>query len=219
MKTPKQEGKLYNATAYLQGSVENSTDPKSWRNIISQQLRKLHIIPWDPLKKPKWYPNITAETQRSWKKGIREQYYSKTLLQESKEIWQQNESLRKFCLHMVSNANIIIFKIDKTFTVGSWEELSTCKYKPVFIITEDPAISTWLIAQLELEPQEIQEYIHKDIDSLINYLGKINRGATIPSNCLKWMFMTYTSSDTSGKYAINSLSKNSSARGPKYSCS
>lgn len=183
-------GLLANSTVYMAGAVEAASDPHNWRNILSQRLLELRIISWDPMIKPSWFQNITVEEQRLWKETIRKQHDSSLVLPESYAIWEKNKQLRQFCLHMVANANFVIVKLDKTFSVGTFFELSLCKYKPVFVLSDDPAISTWLVAELDIDPYEIKDYFYKDIDSLMLHLSMIDAGTT-PYNFNKWMFLTY----------------------------
>jgi hypothetical protein len=173
----------------MAGAVETAPDPFNWRNVLSRQLLELDIIPLNPLIKPSWFKDFTVDDQYLFKEVIRKQHNS--LTSESNESWIQNKTMRQFCLHLIASANFVIVKLDKTFTVGTFFELSLCKYKPVFILTDDPALSTWLIAEFDLEPCELKEYFHKDIDSLISYLRQVDGGNIIPSNKLKWCFMTY----------------------------
>ena len=187
---------LENSTVYLAGAVETASDPFNWRNVISQQLSELGIISLNPLIKPKWFKDFTIDDQYSFKEVIRQQYDPHRLKErastfELSENWAQNKAMHQFCLHLISSANFVIVKLDKTFTVGTFFELSLCKYKPVFILADDPALSTWLIAELDLEPYELKDYFHRDTNSLISYLRQINNGDVIPNNKLKWCFMTY----------------------------
>lgn len=183
--------KLVNSTVYLCGSVEYDSSQLDWRADISKKLSELNIIPWNPLVKPVWFPSFDRNIQNSWKEEIRKFYSDSSPSYVMDDIWHKNAKIREFCLHLVANSNFIIVKLDKTFTVGSFFELSLCKYKPVFVISEDPTISNWLISELNFTPNEFKNHFHKDIDSLMKYLNKIDSGAIIPNNLMRWSFMTY----------------------------
>ena len=91
---------------------------------------------------------------------------------------------------MVAQADFCIVKLDRTFTVGTFEELSLCRYKPVFVVSEDPAISTWLVAQLDIFVSDMRTYFHPHLTSLMNTLRLIDHGS-LPVAKNKWMFVTY----------------------------
>jgi hypothetical protein len=184
-------GILSGSTVYLAGAVEAADNPHNWRHTISTRLRNLNITPWNPLIKPWWFSDITVEEQRSWKDLIRNYHSDKQHPDSVDKILSTNAKLREFCLHLASGANFIIVKLDKTPTIGTFFELSLCKYKPVFVISDDPAISTWLIAELGTTRYEYTDYFHKDIDSVMSYLSNIDNGKLEPYNLMKWSFITY----------------------------
>jgi len=175
--------KLKNTTAYLAGPVESSKDPNNWRKEASTKLKTLNITPWDPLIKPRWVPQIDGKAQAKMKEDIPK--YQET-----------NKMLRKFCLHLAANATFIIVKIDKTFTVRTFEEIAVAKYKPVFVISEDIP-SMWLVDQLDAY-DNLEFVFHKSIDSLMDLLKKINRGEVHPQPLVKWPSLTYDDSDYVG---------------------
>jgi hypothetical protein len=177
-------GLLNGSSVYLSGAVEAHSDPNSWRNKLSIELEKIGIRPWNPLVKPKWIPNITAEEQRDWK--------SKVLAEDpdTDNILFKNARLRHFCLHMVANANFVIMKLDNTQTIGTFEELAVAKYKPVFVLSDNKLPSMWLLAQLGLN-NSLATYIHQDIDSLVSILKAIDCGSLKPVPEVRWMFLRY----------------------------
>jgi hypothetical protein len=179
-------GLLNNSTVYLSGAVEAHQDPNSWRNQLSIKLKELGIKAYNPLIKPFWVPQIDGHTQASWKSVLTNPM---TMNAECDTIWYTNGEIRQFCLHLAATANFMIVKIDKTFTVGTFEEIGLAKYKPVFIIS-DGISSMWLLDQLGLTQEILNEYIFKSVDDLVNQLKLIDAGRQmLPRN--KWLFMTY----------------------------
>jgi hypothetical protein len=179
-------GLLNNSTVYLSGAVEAHQDPDSWRNQLTVKLKELGIKAYNPLIKPFWVPDIDGPTQASWKSTITNPIIQKTELD---TIWSINGELRQFCLHLAAAANFMVVKIDKVFTVGTFEEIGLAKHKPVFVIS-DGVPSMWLLDQLGLDQNMLDEYVFKSVDDLVNQLKLIDAGRQmLPRN--KWLFMAY----------------------------
>jgi hypothetical protein len=188
-------GRFKNTTVYLGGAVEADTDPSSWRNKIKPKLEELGVEVWDPLKKPHWMVQVDGATQAGWKKDIKAGPKDFPCPRNLIDIWAFNNQIREFCLHLVAQANFLIIKLDKTFTVGTFEELSLARHKPVFIICKDEIPSMWLMDQLGLYQHDKHLYIFPDIPSLMARLRDIDKGGNISKwgnvNQHKWLFMTY----------------------------
>lgn len=162
-------GSLAGTKVYLGGAVEHA-GVSSWREEISIKLATFGIISLNPLKKPSWMPQIDGTKQLALKSS---------LLDKGDEVVgsvrEENSKVRRFCLALVRDADFLIVTIDKTFTVGTFEEISAAANKPVFIVSEDPIPSMWLIDQLGIyTAKDRQLYLHKNHASCMDKIEYID---------------------------------------------
>lgn len=180
---------LARSRVYLSGAVESTQNPHSWRVEIANKLNEMGMVVYDPTLKPDWFPNITGEQQRRWKKKLGSNLRDSSL----ELIKHDNNLVREFCLCLTGSADIFIVKLDtKIFTAGTFEELCLAKqaHKPIFLICEEKMPSMWLCAQLDLyEKRDL--YIHKSIEGVVNTLKKIDAGMIDVKEDLRWLFRTY----------------------------
>lgn len=178
---------LHRTRVYLSGCVEASNDPNSWRIQITPLLENMGIIVLNPLIKPDWMPQITAQQQRAMKeKLIKEE----DLLQ----IQIENSIIRQYCLALVRICDFMIVNIDHTFTAGTFEEISLAAHKPHFIISDTEIQSMWLVDQLNYYSKYNRDlYCHKSINSLIMKLQAIHNGELSEKQLdrLQWIFLSY----------------------------
>ena len=177
---------MKNITAYLAGAVELHNTPENWRQQITPKLQKLHIEVHNPLIKPPWMPQIDGKKQKNMKQKL---LHENTTPIEMRTIRENNHSIRKYCLALVRTSDIIIAKIDKTPTVGTYEELNYAKDKPIFIISKEPIPSMWLLDQLDIcNHNEIHTYLHQNTETLIQTLQDILQNK-IDIDPYKWIFI------------------------------
>jgi hypothetical protein len=170
---------LKGARVYLCGPVEHSVD-LSWRDQVAKELSDLGLIFWNPLVKPSWMFDVDGVMQGQIKRDI---------LAGVGEAGVINGLIREWCLHLVSNCDIVILRCSGEFTVGTWEEISLAKYKPVLCWCDEKAVSAWLIDQLGQDPKD--SFFFK-LDDLAKYLRNINVTGEVP-DLLKWSFITHRS--------------------------
>ena len=183
-------GNLASVKCYLSGAIESANSApyqaKGWRQKITPKLQELGIVVYDPLVKPKWMPEVSGATQREMAKNLDEGITAGVALD---KIELHNNMTRIFCLNLVRHANIIIVKIDKTFTVGTFEEIKLAEGKPIFIIA-DGIPSMWLIDQLDLYAYYRRDlYLHSTIDKCLNKLEHINNNTNLINDKLEWIFL------------------------------
>jgi hypothetical protein len=172
---------LRNARFYLAGPIESSDNADFWRSRLETILpHRFDSVVWNPLQKPKWIPDVDGTAQAALKSDI-----------SSERTRSINGILRKFCQHMAANCDIFIVKIDKTFTVGTFEELGIAKYKPVFVLTGESGIpSMWLVDQLDAY-NNIDFVFHHGVDELVETLDRVDRGGVKFEDPYRWMFLTH----------------------------
>ena len=192
-------GALEDSTVYLSGAVEFDSS-SSWRGDLTKRLESIGLKVFNPLIKPSWFPNITGEMQNQWKE---------CLGKKDKKFFERvncdfylaaNDQVRDYCLYLVSQANFVILYLnDNIRTFGSFEELSLCKMKPVFIVSDISDIpSMWLVSQLGLGQENWGRYFHRSFDSLVNTLGEINSNGSSSFGLkerLKWFWLSYWGAD------------------------
>jgi hypothetical protein len=183
---------LSGSTVYLIGSIENDNSHIDWRKKITELLKPLGIIVYNPLIKPKWfidkYGDITAEQQNKDRKNL-SQILDNLKYEKFEDTLNRNTILRKTCLKLVSMSDFIIYCITKSPTVGSHEEvnLANQQHKPIlfFNLDFDNTIdSCWRICQFYKDYQ----FYHRNMTSLIDFLKYIDSD---PSKLdpIEWMFL------------------------------
>lgn len=170
-------GRLKDVRCYLCGPVENSDSPITWRDEITNPLRQIGLIIYDPLRKPKWMPPVDGKAQKDMRTNLG-----------SPETRLKNHAARTFCMNIVRHCNIIILKMDYTFTVGTFEEIAIASGKPIFVISKE-ITSMWLIDQLNLYdgPRRDLYWCPTTIDCL-NKMRKIDQGL-IDVDPFEWVFL------------------------------
>jgi hypothetical protein len=201
-------GLLKNVRVYLGGAVESHHSPNGWRTTISKPLETLGMVVLNPLLKPAWMPQIDAAQQRKMKETLT--HYLNPIDRynwciEAQRIASDNNAIRQYCLALVRMADILIIYLDRTFTVGSFEELSIARGKPIFIISKDPIPSMWLMDQLNLYSQRFRLYVHKSIKSCIKTLTQIHHNKTVTVilpylDPFEWIFLSTLPDRMANKY-------------------
>lgn len=184
-------GLLQNCKAYLCGPAEADSNCMTWRSILSRQLREIGIEPINPLEKPVWLHDTGPDKQKQIKEQILDGDLSNI---------KTNSNIREYCLSLVRMSDIIIINIYNFHTVGSFEEINECKYKPIFILSDREIPSMWLLDQLNIYHTR-KFYIHYDgliddsIRKLIKTLKNIDDGTNKSyessiNEMIKWIFIT-----------------------------
>jgi hypothetical protein len=192
-------GYLSGSTVYLIGSIENDNSYFDWRKKITELLKPLGIIVYNPLIKPKWfidkYGDITAEQQNKDREELSQildnfkERYTSSRYEKFEDALNRNTILRKTCLKLVSMSDFIIYCITKSPTVGSHEEvnLANQQHKPILFFNlnfDDTIDSCWRICQFYKDYQ----FYYRNMISLIDFLKYIDSD---PSKLdpIEWMFL------------------------------
>jgi len=170
-------GYLQNVRVYLSGPVENSDNPVTWRQEIAIRLSNMGMIIYDPMYKPKWVPQVGVIEGRLMK----EEYI------QGKSIENINHAIRKYCLNLVRHCDLIILRLDNTFTVGTFEEIALAKDKPIFLISKEIP-SMWLVDQIKLYGDRKDLYYCPTMDDCVDKLTKIDN-STIGLDLYEWLFL------------------------------
>jgi len=170
---------LANARVYLCGPIENSNEPINWRDKASAELSKLGMVVWNPLVKPFWMSDIDGKRQREMRDKLH-----------IHEIKLHNHSVRLLGLHLVANCDIVLLRINGEPTIGTYEELSVAKYKPVICWCDEDVPSMWLVDQLNC--YDYPHYVfHRSINDIMSYLRKVDSGVIDVPDRFRWSFVTY----------------------------
>lgn len=205
---------LKDATVYLSGPIEASSDPNSWRNQLRPKLEALGLVVWDPLIKPNWMHQVSGPEQASWKNALLEmkierfeqasglyspEFTADSFMSDSRPaletIKQKNKQIRDVCLAITNACDLMIVKVDKNvFTVGTWEEVVVAaqQNKPVLFWVDGPRNfipSMWLVDMFDAYDKPEDVFFTSD-DTLLDYLNRINDGTQVINN-IKWAFRTY----------------------------
>ena len=184
-------GWLQNKSVYLAGPIEHDPSAANWRDVVTAQLHCMGIVVYDPIKKPEWT-------------GFKGNYHIKEFLDEFN--LELNNSLnsryelnnllnrqhydRHVCLRCVRSADIVICRLPKEPTAGTFEELTIASQerKPVFIFGPDGVAFKWTLSLFDyMHPSE---FIFNDGNGIIEYLKSIDTGkASIDP--LLWIFLSY----------------------------
>jgi hypothetical protein len=181
-------GYLSGKSVYLCGAVEAHQSPNSWRNKITPHLQQHGLVVLNPLIKPKWMSSIDAIGQKEMKQILinSRNYF------DIEKVKRDNTIIRAYCLSLVRMCDFFIVKLDNVFTVGTFEEITIAKDKPIFIISDVDIPSMWLMAQLNIYNLEDRKfYLHKTMESCLSTLEQINE--KIPNNLdpFKWIFLRH----------------------------
>lgn len=172
-------GTLKDATIYTSGPIESSNDCVSWREAVTPYLLDFGMVVWNPLKKPTWVPNVDGITQRQMRK----------MFSFDDIVKEKNSAIRKYGLHCAANCDIILLRVTGEHTVGTYEELSVARFKPVLCWCDEKIPSMWLVDQLGA--YDCVDFVfHITMESLLKTLSWINDGNDLPDN-YKWMFLTH----------------------------
>ena len=184
-------GNLAGSRVYLCGAVEVESDPNNWRALITPALEMFGLVVLNPLIKPPWMPAVDGKAQRAFKESLIQNPNEKI-----NYIKKNNDAARNYCLALVKMCDFTIVKLTKTFTVGTWEEISIARGKPCFIICDDLIPSMWLMSQLNIYDNIKREiYIHKSLDSCLTRLARINSNKNLEFDLnldpFDWIFIRY----------------------------
>jgi hypothetical protein len=171
---------LKGARVYLCGPVEYSVD-LSWRERVTEELSDLGLVFWNPLVKPSWMVDVDGVMQGKVKLDV---------LSGVPEAKVVNGLIRRWCLHLVSNCDVVILRCSGEPTVGTWEEISLAKYKPVLCWCDEDAVSAWLVDQLDLC---IGGSLFFGLGELAGFLRMVNltgRVSDYVSDYFKWSFIS-----------------------------
>lgn len=191
---------LKDATIYLSGPIEASQDPNSWRNRLRPKLEALGLVVWDPLVKPAWMHQITGPEQAAWKKLFSDPSARDcTDMIQCNDAKTKNREIRDVCLAITNSANMMIVKVDKkTFTVGTWEEVTIAaqQKKPTFFLVdgeENLIPSMWLVDMFDAYNNPRDVFFPSE-DALFSYLKAVDDGNRYINNT-RWAFKTYGGSN------------------------
>jgi len=160
--------KILNKTkTYLIGPMQYG-DGRSWREEISEFLKTIGVIVFDPYKKP--FINAPSEDEDTHAK-----MYKLMNIGEYDEVSEHFKAVRSFDLSMVDRADFIICYLNpKVPTYGTVEELVTAvrMKRPVFVVIEGGKKNTplWVMGMLP------HKYIYDSFEDIKKVLININDG-------------------------------------------
>jgi hypothetical protein len=178
---------LKGVTAYLAGAIEHVDDSESgsWRDTITATIEsEFGMESIDPLIKPQWFPDISNDEQRG---------YNQKLIEGCTESDRKNKVIRRACLACAGNANIIICKLPRKFTVGTFEELSLANSvnKPILFISPGREFpSMWAHAQFCQESDNWRDVFFPNEYTLVEYLRNVDKGEQVIDQ-YKWIFLSW----------------------------
>jgi hypothetical protein len=188
-------GILDNLTVYQCGQVENDDDPAGWRNASARSLYKINPLLriCDPLSKPQWLDPKGKDDKIAY--GLKNYIGHKDHASEAIECLDANVYIRRICKQLASKCDIFIARITKTFTWGSIDELEIAITRniPIFLVLPDGLISIYGMSGILTDYSFYNDYIHADMDSLTETIGKIDSGESdlINKDPEKWMRLTW----------------------------
>ncbi len=189
-------GNLEGTRAYLCGPVEFDSKANTWRDRIVPDLEDLGVIIFNPLDKRKWMTSyeFDASDQASLKESV--ETYKNSIdwgLGQWKMV-QKNREMRAICKALANRSDFIICRLTKTFTVGTFEELSDARNqnKPILFWCPDERVpSMWLFDQFcESNPDGIDETFFREWEDLYYYLNKIDNDST-KLNRIRWIYPSW----------------------------
>ena len=186
------------------------------------------IVVWDPMDKPEWaLETMNEEVAFAWKQHVlddelvvtdKEALQQPEVLRQPKlvqtgpnsMVWDQstkgrecfngNVAVRRVCKQLASKCDWFIARISKTFTWGSIDELeiAIARRIPIFLWIPDGIISIYGIAGCVYNYDHIDHYVHRDIDSMLRSISKIDSGQTeLPeADPETWMLRTWKDATT-----------------------
>lgn len=167
---------LAKTKTYLIGPMQYA-EGRSWREDISDFLRRINVTIFDPYKKP--FINAPDEDEETHNKLLRLMDYGNELCDEDGSgfdaVARHMKQVRSFDLSMVDRADFIICYLDpKVPTFGTLEELSwacRCK-KPTFIVVEGGKKKTpfWVMGMFP------HKYIYNSFDEIQDVIQDIHDG-------------------------------------------
>jgi hypothetical protein len=221
-------GLLRGTSVYLIGAIDHAEDPRKWRREIAQDLLlPMGVRVYDPLVKPSWFSEgmladdsykeiklfkkFLREPQDTFPEGCHENASSQEFRQKMHHLLIEGrmQEIRKLCLRMANNADFIIGRLPKKFTVGTLEELTVAANagKPILLHLPDGYdTSTWLPAQMGVS--SFFQNTFATMEELYDQLRSIDAGDTDVNN-LEWVFLSYFND----KDVMNEFSSHQQARG------
>jgi hypothetical protein len=181
---------LKNTRIYLCGPVETDPKARGWRDEATISLESIGMTILNPLKKPSWMPNITGERQLELKEKLAQ---AGPGLSQVHDLACENDTARDYCLGLIRIADILLVSLPPDiFTVGTWEEITLSKDKPIFFVHKEIIPSMWLCSMCHIYTSwERETYLHRTMYSAINKIQEINKDQLIKNNPMKWIFLTY----------------------------
>lgn len=173
-------GLLNRTRVYLAGNLENSSDTTNWREHIEEELSKIGIICFNPMKK-----NFVTDTAED--DGFR----NSLIKRRDAGDWKTVHDFMKGCiqkdLRLIDISDYVIFKFefDKP-TYGTLHEffMAHIQKKPVFVIAEHKnKVPLWLVGLLP------EKYIYESVDSTIDMIKNIDSGK-VKGDSSRWRLLT-----------------------------
>jgi hypothetical protein len=191
-------GILAHTSCYLGGAIEIEPHAAEWRARMTQELSGMDITVLNPLVKPEWVGPRCLRSQAD----INEKFFDWVVQRaagdelrasRAEEALQDMHIAREICLRLVYTANWSICRLPKTFTVGTFEELTLLARAgtPVMFICPDGIPSMWLASMFVDKITDVEDVFFKDEDHLLTAVRHIDEGkrAIDPK---RWIFLTWT---------------------------
>lgn len=194
-------GLLDGKTVYLCGPIENVSDSSSWRNKATPDLKSIGMSVWSPLVKPNWLPSISGPGQVELKHKIvadGRAYAAASAHVGDPSPWitlrsglDTNHQTRIVCKRLAVASDIVICRMTRDFTVGTYEELADAQRvgKPVLFWTDEPIPSMWLFDQFA-DIKSWESIFFTSWDKLFHYLQRVDK-AEMEIDPIKWIFLTW----------------------------
>ena len=184
---------LAHSKTYLVGQIENDPQAAGWREELAGRLKLIEptLKIWDPLIKPSWvHPDVcSAEAAFGWKKFV------STDDKRGEQCYSTNIAVRRLCKQLVGKCDFVIARLTKTFTWGSLDELEiACNRRiPIFLWMPESLVSIYGLAGCIYNYETRFDYIHDNIDSLLNAIESINNGTldVMKRDPETWMCLTW----------------------------
>lgn len=184
---------LHGTKVYLAGPIEYASDGKGgivWRDRLTEILHQMGIRVYDPMKKPKWYPNIAKGNP-----GV----YVKTVLESEATEPDSNiidafdaiKFIEKADFRYVYDCDWLIVYLPSARTYGTIDELRAAVNcgKPILVFSEEVIPSSWVMSMVAT-PDDYREVFFADMNSMVEHIKRIDNGE-VELDPLKWIFLSY----------------------------
>ncbi len=170
---------LHKTRVYTASPMEKQ-NTRAWRAEFIEKTKDLNLIVFDPYEKP-FLEEITEDEE------AREMLAKWRSNGEYDKISERMRRVRNDDLRITDIVDFGVIKLDvDVFTMGTIEELACLNRskKPCFVFVEQgkKAAPFWLFGMIP------HEYIFDDLNSLVEYLKKINSGE-IPLDTKRWRLL------------------------------